>query len=74
MPDHTPERETKEQRRERLAHVLEKLDADSQGTFLDLCELLLMFADRSQMMIKWNHPRVLVHLKHNGKRAIKDEL
>ena len=34
---------------------------------MDLCELVLMLAERTEMMIKWNHPRVLVHIKMKKK-------
>lgn len=36
--------------------------------FLDICELALAFAAQMpQGMIKWNHPRVLVHIKAQKK-------
>lgn len=53
--------------RERLLPVLEQLDAAKESTFLDLCELLLMLSERVDGSIKWNHPRVLVHIKQKRK-------
>jgi hypothetical protein len=50
-------------RRERLAPVLAQLDAMGRSVFLDLCELLLMLADRIDGSIKWEHPRVTVYIK-----------
>lgn len=50
-------------RRERLAPILAHLDAAKESTFLDLCELLLMLSERIDGSIKWDHPRVLVHIK-----------
>lgn len=56
--------EPEETRRARLSSVLADLDAAGQGTFMDLCDLVRMFAERTTMMIKWNHPLALVHVKH----------
>lgn len=54
-----------EKRKSRLRPVLAQLDAAGEGTFLDLCELLLLYAETMpQGMIKWTHPRVTVHIKH----------
>lgn len=54
---------TKEHR-ERLAPLLAQLDAAGHSTFLDLCEMLLMFSEKTSLgMLKWDHPRVLVHIK-----------
>jgi hypothetical protein len=54
-----------EEHRERLRPILAQLEASGHSAFLDLCELLLMFAETMPYgMIKWNHPRVLVHIKH----------
>lgn len=51
--------------RERLAPVLEQL---GKSAFLDLCELLLMFSEKMPHgMLKWDHPRVLVHIRHPKK-------
>ena len=52
-----------ERRRRRLDPLLEQMDAAKESTFLDLCELLLMLSERVEGSIKWNHPRVLVHIK-----------
>ena len=49
--------------RERLRPVLAQLDAEGKSSFLDLCELLLMFAERLDGSIKWEHPRVTVYIK-----------
>lgn len=49
--------------RERLTPILAQLDAAGQSPFLDLCELLLMLSERIGGSIKWNHPRVLVHVR-----------
>lgn len=58
-------KETEEERRTRLSSVMAQLDAAKQGTFLDLCELVTMFAERTECMLKWSHPRgVVVHIKH----------
>ena len=62
-PDEDSLRERTERRRLRLSPVLEQLDAARESTFLDLCELLLMLSERVEGSIKWNHPRVLVHIK-----------
>lgn len=59
------EPETPVERRARLRRVLAELDAAGYSAFLDLCEMLVMEANRTvHGMMKWNHPRVLVHIKH----------
>ena len=50
--------------RERLKPIMAQLEAGGHSVFLDLCELVLMFAEQERYgMIKWNHPRVMVHIK-----------
>lgn len=49
--------------RERLGMVMAQLDAAGESPFLDLCELVLMLSERTDGMIKFNHPRVVVHIK-----------
>ncbi len=41
----------------RLVELSAELD------FLDLCELLLLYAAKTQMVITWKHPRVTVAIK-----------
>lgn len=54
--------------RERLQPVLDRLECDSKSVFLDLCEMLLMFAETMPHgMIRWDNPRVLVHIRHPKK-------
>ena len=62
---------TLKRRRERLAPILAELEAAGESSFLDLCEMLLMLSERVTGMIKWSHPRVLVHIKHprNAKKS-----
>lgn len=59
--------ETPEQTTARLAPILAQLEAMGDGhggsTFLDLCQLVLMYSEQVAGTIKWNHPRVLVHIK-----------
>lgn len=58
------ERETAEARRARLSLVLEGLKAIPRNApFLDLCELLLLHAEAVEGSIKWDHPRVVVHIR-----------
>lgn len=64
MPEPTRPQESAAERKQRLERVLTDLDRAGRGTFLDLCELVELYARRVQGMIKWNHPRVLVHIKH----------
>ena len=52
--------------RERLALILAQLDAAGGSTFLDLCELVLMLSERIDGSIKWEHPRVVVHIKQRA--------
>lgn len=64
--------------RERLAPILAELDAMPGATFLDLCELVLMLSERVDGSIKWEHPRVTVHIKQKVRlqgdaRRKKDE-
>jgi hypothetical protein len=49
--------------RERLRPILAQLDAAGKSTFLDLCELVLMVAEGIDGSIKWDHPRVTVHIR-----------
>ena len=56
--------ETPQERRARLQPILDALDASGYSTFLDLCELLLLLSERVGGMIKFTHPRILVHIKH----------
>jgi len=53
--------------RERLAPILAQLDAEGYSTFLDVCELVLMLAERTDGMLQWDHPRVTVHIKMKKK-------
>jgi hypothetical protein len=43
----------------------EELLAELQ--FLDMCELLLAYASKTEMAIYWNHPRVSVKIKQAPK-------
>ena len=66
-------REATAKRKERLAPILAQLDAAGESTFLDLCELLVMFSEKMPYgMVKWNHPRVLVHIKMRREPKAKD--
>jgi hypothetical protein len=49
--------------RERLRPILAQLDAARKSTFLDLCELLLMVAEGMDGSLKWDHPRITVHIR-----------
>ena len=56
--------ETKEQRQARLRPVLDQLKAvPNNAVFLDLCELVLMFAAEVQGSVKWDHPRAVIHIR-----------
>lgn len=58
------------EQREKLAPILAQLDAMEGSTFLYLCELVLMLAERSSGgMLKFTHPRITVHIKHPRKTA-----
>lgn len=56
--------ETRVQSRARLGRVLAELDREGRGTFLDLCELVVLYAERVNGMMKWQGPRVVVHIQH----------
>jgi hypothetical protein len=56
-------KETREETRARLAPVLEQLRASGAPVFLDLCELVLMFAADVQGSVEWDHPRVVVKIR-----------
>lgn len=58
------------QTRERLTPVLAEIDAFQGSTFLDLCELVLMVAERTDGSIKFTHPRVTVHIKQLRRSAV----
>ena len=58
------ERESPEVRRERLRSVLDGLKAiPKNAPFLDLCELVLLLAEEMGGSVKWDHPRVVVHIR-----------
>lgn len=45
--------------------------AEHELTFLDLCELVLAMSTKVRGMIKWNHPRCVVHIKHAPRKREK---
>jgi hypothetical protein len=55
--------ETNEQRQDRLRPILDQLKASKNSAFLDLCELVLMYAAEVDGSIKWDHPRVVLHIR-----------
>jgi hypothetical protein len=60
--------------RERLKPIMAQLEASGHSVFLDLCELVLMLAEREQYgMVKWNHPRAMVHIKMQRAKREKGE-
>lgn len=58
--------ETDAERETRLWPVLDALDAQGQGVFLDLCELLLMLSKRMEGSVEWDHPRVVVKVRQKA--------
>lgn len=62
--------ESKEQRRARLQPILDQLSTiPGNAVFLDLCELVLMFAARVNGSIKWDHPRCVVDIRQRAAAA-----
>lgn len=62
--------ESNEQRRSRLQPILDQLKAvPNNAVFLDLCELTLMLAAEIDGSIKWDHPRVVVHVRQRKTAA-----
>jgi len=60
----SPPSETDEARRARLKPVLDGLKAiPGNAVFLDLCELTLMLAEDIGGSVKWDHPRVVIHVR-----------
>jgi hypothetical protein len=55
--------ETAAERQARLRPVLGQLKQSEHSAFLDLCELVLMLAEEIDGSIKWDHPRVVVHVR-----------
>lgn len=49
--------------RARLLPVLETLDAAGESTFLDLCVLVEMLAERVSGSLRWQGDRVIVNIK-----------
>jgi hypothetical protein len=58
--------ETQVERDARLRPVLQQLKEMKQSVFLDLCELVLMLAEEIDGSIKWDHPRVVVHVRQRA--------
>lgn len=59
--------ESAAERRERLRPVLASLEAiPGNAVFLDLCELVLMLAEKIDGSVKWDHPRVVVHVRQRA--------
>lgn len=49
--------------RARLQPILELLQIPGQSVFLDLCEMVLMVAERIDGSLEWDHPRVVVYIR-----------
>lgn len=60
----------KQQRIDRLRPILDQLKAvPNNAVFLDLCELTLMLAAEIDGSIKWDHPRVVIHIRQRQTAA-----
>lgn len=63
MTTKTPPFESSAARRARLRPVLEKLKKSPYPVFIDLCELVILFAEDVDGSIKFDHPRVVVWIR-----------
>lgn len=66
MDDPKPTRETKAAHEARLQPILDLLESQGHSVFLDLCQLVLMFARKVDGSIQWDHPRCVVNIRQRA--------